>query len=270
MMFQPVERFLRVHAVPCEAGGPGGPHTVLVIEDLTELQQYERLRKDFVANVSHELKSPLTSIRGLTETLLDGAITDEKNNRRFVALIKEEVDRLGRLIEDLLQLAQIESVEAPVQIQAVDVKSVMEEILPKLQPELDKRGLTLTLDLEGTQPVSADASRLGQVLVNLLVNAIEYNRDGGSVKVTCRPEDGFLRISVQDTGIGIPSEDIPRIFERFYRVDKARSRRPGGTGLGLSIVKHIVESHGGKVSVESRLDQGSAFSFTLPLHKRQA
>jgi two-component system phosphate regulon sensor histidine kinase PhoR len=269
MMFQPVERFLRVHGVPCEAGGPGGPHTVLVIEDLTELQQYERVRKDFVANVSHELKSPLTSIRGLTETLLDGAITDEKNNHRFVGLIKEEADRLSSLIEDLLQLAQIESIEAPVKMQAVDIKPIVEDLLPRLRPEIDKRGLSLKLDLEGAERVLADPGRLGQIFVNLLVNAIEYNREGGSITVGSRLEDGFLRISVKDTGIGIPSDDIPRIFERFYRVDKARTRRPGGTGLGLSIVKHIVESHGGKVSVESRLDHGSTFSFTLPLYERK-
>jgi two-component system phosphate regulon sensor histidine kinase PhoR len=270
MMFQPVERFLRVHAVPCEAGGPTGPHSVLVIEDLTELRQYERLRKDFVANVSHELKSPLTSIRGLTETLLDGALDDQKNSHRFVALIKEETDRLSRLIDDLLKLAQIESTEAPPKVRPVDVKAVLESLLPKLRPALDNRNLALRLDLDDMEQVLAEPDRLGQVFLNLLDNAIEYNRDGGTITVTARPEEGFLRVSVHDTGIGIPSEDILRIFERFYRVDKARSRRPGGTGLGLSIVKHIVESYGGRVSVESRVEHGSTFSFTLPIHRERS
>ena len=264
-VFQPRERNLRIFAVPCDAAQPTELSVVMVIQDLSELQQYDRLRRDFVANVSHELKSPLTAIRSLTETLIDGAIDDASNNRRFVQLIDEEAARLGRLIEDLLQLAQIESQPSPPMPRAVSVKAMVDEVVPTFQPALTQRRLQLTLHLDERWRVRADPDRLKQVFINLLDNAIKYNRDGGSIEIGASPDGPQLRIAVTDTGIGIPESDLPRVFERFYRVDKARSRELGGTGLGLSIVKHIVESHGGAVSVTSRPSQGSSFSFTLPL-----
>ncbi len=264
-VFQPTERTLRVCAVPCHGAHADDPAAVIVVQDLTALQQYERLRKEFVANVSHELKTPLTSIRSLTETLLDGALGDPAHNRRFVQLIEEDVARLSRLIDDLLELAQIESQAEALRMTPVDLGPLLQDALRTLRPEQEKRRLTVTVDLGPRPMVQADSDRLKQVLINLVDNAIKYNREGGSIRVTAQPEGSALRVKVADTGIGIPARDLPHIFERFYRVDKARSRQRGGTGLGLSIVKHIVEAHGGTVTVASELERGSTFSFTLPL-----
>jgi len=264
-LLHPVARTLMACAVSCARTEPAGPSVVVVIQDLTELHRYERLRREFVANVSHELKSPLTAIRSLTETLLTGALEDAANRHRFVTLVDEEAARLGRLIEDLLQLSQIESQPVTPRVQAVPLRPLVQEVFATLQPELAKRRVRVSMTLKEQWVVQADSDRLRQVLMNLLDNAIKYNREGGSITVTAEPEGQLLRIGVADTGIGIPAEDAPRIFERFYRVDKARSRELGGTGLGLSIVKHIVESHGGTVTVTTRPGEGSTFSFTLPL-----
>ena len=264
-LFQPRERILRLHGVPCAGSGPSGPSAVVVIQDVTEAHHYEQLRKDFVANVSHELKSPLTSIRSLTETLLEGALSDPANNRRFVQLIEEDAARLARLIEDLLALSQIESQAVPLRLSVVPLRQLVEATAALLRPHMTTRKLTIALELSDGLAVRADPDRLRQVLFNLLDNAIKYNADGGAVTVSATPAEEWVQITVADTGIGIPEADLPRIFERFYRVDKARSRELGGTGLGLAIVKHIVEAHGGAVSVESHLGHGSRFSFTLPL-----
>ena len=264
-VFQPAERVFRARGVFCESRPSFGPAIILVIQDLTEQHKYERLRKEFVANVSHELKSPVTAIRSLTETLLEGALADPAHNRRFVGLIEEETTRLSRLIDDLLQLSLIESQPVPPALKPVAVKALVQDVLPTFEAELAKRQLRLSVEVEGDWRVRADPDRLKQVVVNLLDNAIKYNRPGGRIEITAHPDGHMLRIEVRDTGIGIPEADLPRIFERFYRVDKARSRELGGTGLGLSIVKHIVEAHGGQVSVSSQLTRGSNFSFTLPL-----
>ncbi len=264
-VFQPTERVFRARGVFCGSRPSVGPAIILVIQDLTEQHKYERLRKDFVANVSHELKSPVTAIRSLTETLLEGALADPANNRRFVGLIEEETARLSRLIDDLLQLSLIESQPVPPALKPVALKELVQGVLPTFEAELAKRQLRLSVDMDGGWRVRADPDRLKQVVINLLDNAIKYNRPGGRIDITARPDGHMLRIEVRDTGIGIPEVDVPRIFERFYRVDKARSRELGGTGLGLSIVKHIVETHGGSLAVESRLNQGSRFSFTIPL-----
>jgi two-component system phosphate regulon sensor histidine kinase PhoR len=264
-MFQPEERMLRLHGVPCQGGGPSGPRAVLVIQDVTESNRFEQLRKEFVANVSHELKSPLTSIRGLTETLLGGALSDPANNRRFVKLIDGDAARLSRLIDDLLALSQIESQAVPLTLAVVELKPVVESVLASLQPAIVQRRLKVMLELPANVAVRADPDRLRQVLFNLVDNAIKYNKEGGRITLSAVREGSMANVIVADTGIGIPKNDLSRIFERFYRVDKARSRELGGTGLGLSIVKHIVEAHGGSVSVESRLNQDSRFSFTIPL-----
>ncbi len=266
-VFQPTERVHRAHVIPCEASQPTGPSIVVVIQDLTELRDYEQLRRRFVANVSHELKTPLTAIRGLTEALLDSALEDAANNRRFLGLVDEEARRLSRLIDDLLELSQIETheAEAALKPQGVDLKAFVGALLPAFEPELVSRRLTLTTEIDDRARLSADPDRLRQVFINLIDNAVKYNREGGEVIISAKPEDGVLRVAVADTGIGIPTEDLPRIFERFYRADKARSRESGGTGLGLSIVKHIVESHDGQVHVESEPGRGSIFSITLPL-----
>jgi two-component system phosphate regulon sensor histidine kinase PhoR len=264
-ILQPKERILRIHGVPCEGGGPTGPCAVLVIQDVTESHRYEQLRKEFVANVSHELKSPLTSIRSLTETLSEGAVDDPGHNRRFVQMIDQDAERLSRLIDDLLALSQIESQAVPLKADVVKLKSVAESVLTALQPPLTQHRLAARLEIPADVAVRADPDRLRQVVFNLVDNAIKYNREGGTITISARRQDSWVTVTVTDTGIGIPTEDLPRIFERFYRVDKARSRELGGTGLGLSIVKHIVEAHGGTVSVESELNRGSSFSFTIPV-----
>ncbi len=266
-LFQPQERFLRVHGLPCEGAGadPTGPRAILVIQDVTEHVRYDQLRKEFVANVSHELKSPLTSIRSLIETLLSGALEDPANNRRFVQLIEEDATRLSCLIDDLLSLSQIESQAVPLKLAVVPLKPLVDSVIASCQSAMAQRGIRCEPALPDGLAVHADADRLRQILANLLDNAIKYNKDHGSIQIAATREGEMVKVTVSDTGIGIPAQDLPRIFERFYRVDKARSRELGGTGLGLSIVKHLVESHRGTVSVESRFGHGSAFSFTLPL-----
>jgi two-component system phosphate regulon sensor histidine kinase PhoR len=262
--FQLPEQVLRVYGVPCGEGESVGPAAVLVIQDVTQEHRYEQLRKEFVANVSHELKSPLTSIRSLTETLLGGAIEEAGSNRRFVQLIDEDAGRLSNLIDDLLTLSQIESQAVPLRRSAVELRPLAEAVLTTLQPHLERRRITASLEVPAGLSVDADPERLRQVFANLLDNAVKYNTDGGRITVSAAREGGSVRVAISDTGIGIPDADLSRVFERFYRVDKARSRELGGTGLGLSIVKHIVESHGGAIAVTSRLGQGSKFSFTLP------
>ncbi len=264
-VFHPTEKLLRARAVPCSPSASVGPSVVLVIRDVTENQAYERLRKEFVANVSHELKTPLTSIRSLTETLLEGALEDPQHNRKFVTLIDDEAARLGRLIEDLLTLSQIESQGGEqTEVRPVALRPLVETLLPAFSAEVARNRLTLDLAVDPAMQVLAHPDRLKQVMINLIDNAVKYNRPSGSVRVSAAVEGPMVRVSVADTGIGIPAQDLPRIFERFYRVDKARSRDLGGTGLGLSIVKHIVDSHRGTVSVTSDPGRGSTFSFTLP------
>ena len=264
-LFQPAERIVRIHGALAEGRGPHEPVVVLVIQDITEHSRYERLRKEFVANVSHELKTPLTTIRSLAETLLEGALDDSANNRRFVELIDHDAHRLSRLIDDLLALSQIESQAVPLRLARVELAPLIDDVRQSLQPAVDQRRLTVTAQIPPGLAVRADPDRVRQVLLNLLDNAIKYNTEGGSVTLSAMCEDAWVRIQVADTGIGIAESDAPRIFERFYRVEKSRARQLGGTGLGLAIVKHIVESHGGQVAVTSQLHRGSTFSLTLPL-----
>jgi two-component system phosphate regulon sensor histidine kinase PhoR len=263
-VFQPKERVLRIHAVPCEPG-ESGPQALLVLQDLTEHGQYEQLRREFVANVSHELKSPLTAIRGLTETLLEGGLNDPANNRRFVSLIDEDAARLSRLIDDLLELSQIESQAMGLRTAPIELAAFAQSVVETLQPAIRRRRLSVSSTIPAELRVSADPDRLRQVLLNLLDNAINYNRDEGAITLAAEADGQWATIRVEDTGIGIPESDLSRIFERFYRVDKARSRALGGTGLGLAIVKHIIEAHGGRVWAASRQPHGSTFFFTLPL-----
>ncbi|MBI3322465.1 MAG: PAS domain-containing protein [Candidatus Omnitrophica bacterium] len=265
VLYAPLERDLEARAAPCEVQ-PLGRCALLVFHDVTELRRLERMRTEFVANVSHELKTPLTTIQGAVETLLDGAADDPKNRRAFLEAIREESERLHRLVEDLLTLASVESRRAGPARETVEMGPFLRELLKRYDALARRRQIALSLESQpGLPPVRADRDHLVQAIGNLLDNAIKYNRAGGSVALRARREGDALAVEVEDTGIGIPPEDLPRIFERFYRVDKARSRETGGTGLGLSIVKHVAEAHGGSVSVESRPGQGSRFTLKLPL-----
>lgn len=238
---------------------------ILVFYDMTELRKLEDLRRDFVANVSHELRTPLTSIKGFIETLLGGAHQDTRQSESFLKMMEEDAARLNRLIDDLLELSKIESKEAVFRSEPVDLAEEAGKVLVLCRGQLEKKRIVFESRLSKTLPkVRADKDKLQQVLINLMDNAVKFNKDGGRVILDAKPENGYLRISVEDTGTGIPERAVPRVFERFYRVDKARSRQLGGTGLGLSIVKHLVEAHGGQVACESKVGQGSVFSFTLP------
>ncbi len=259
----PVRKIFQINATPIfdneKVGG-----CLAVIHDITEIRMLETIRSDFVANVSHELKTPLTSIKGFVETLLESALDDKENNRNFLRIIQDHAERLNNLVNDLLSLSHLESKDITLNKQDFDLRRKAEEVILGFSSQLKKKGIEVKNELPAELSVKADKERVGQVLTNLLDNAIKFNKERGSVRLYSQKSDGKLKVVVEDSGIGIPEKDIPRIFERFYRVDKARSRELGGTGLGLSIVKHIVELHGGSVGVESTEGFGSKFWFTLP------
>jgi two-component system phosphate regulon sensor histidine kinase PhoR len=238
---------------------------IAVFHEITRLKELERIRQDFVANVSHELRTPLTTIKGYAETLLEGALKEEVAFQ-FVQVIKRHTDRLAKIVEDLLTLSKIESREFQLAIEPCSLSDLISEVLDVVKEPAKKKRISLSYDrLASPLFVLGDRHYLEQVFVNLLDNAIKYGREGGRITIsTLEKSPTEIEISVQDDGIGIPKEDLPRIFERFYRVDKGRSQELGGTGLGLSIVKHIVQGHGGRLWVESQLGQGSIFYFTLP------
>jgi len=237
---------------------------ILVFHDLTRLKQLERTREEFVANVSHELRTPLSLIKGYVETLLDGARNHPEVAERFLKIIERNTNRLDLLIQDLLTISALESGRMKLNLQPVDIRLVAEKVLADLHGKAENKHVTLANTLP-PMPVRADPNRLDQVFANLVDNAIKYGRTNGKVTVGGRKLDnGQVEIFVQDDGPGIPPEALDRVFERFYRVDKARSRDQGGTGLGLSIVKHIVHAHGGEVWARSEVGKGATFFFTLP------
>ena len=239
---------------------------IVVLHDVTELRRLERVRQDFVANVSHEFKTPLTAIQGFAETLLAGAIEDPRNNRRFLEIIRDHAIRLARLTDDLLKLARIEAGKLEVQFSPVAVIDLVERCAETALLKADRKQIVLEIEVPpGLPPVRGDAGLLRDVLQNLLDNAIQYTPAGGRIHVSAAAREREVVVVVADTGIGIPLADQERIFERFYRVDAARSREAGGTGLGLSIAKHIVEVHGGRLLVESEVGLGSRFSFSVPV-----
>lgn len=239
------------------------PDTVFVaMLEETELRRLRTIRSDFVANVSHELRTPMAALRAMTQTLLEDPSLTEEERKQFLEKIIAEVDRLTALSEDLLILTLAES--KPAEKKPVDLAHVVASVAQQFLPQAQARGLKLNLSLPETLLLSGDEPQLIQVVVNLLSNAVRYTEQG-EINVKLYTQDGFAVLEVRDTGIGIPSEHLPRIFERFYRVDRARSRASGGTGLGLSIVRHIVEAHSGKVEVESKLHEGSTFRVHLPL-----
>jgi two-component system phosphate regulon sensor histidine kinase PhoR len=258
------ERWLQINAAAISGSAEAGQGTILVFHDLTRLKQLERTREEFVANVSHELRTPLSLIKGYVETLLDGAKDNPEVATRFLQTIQRNAERLQFLIEDLLTISELESGRLKMNLQSVQLRPFVEKLLEDLRPQAKGRNVTLTNEVPDLT-AQADAERLQQVLANIVGNAIKYGRAEGQVAVSARNGEGdMIEVCVQDDGPGIPPEALERVFERFYRVDKARSREQGGTGLGLSIVKHIVQSHGGKVWARSESGKGAAFYFTLP------
>ncbi len=238
-----------------------------VLHDITEQKKLDSSRREFVANVSHELRTPLTNVKGYTETLLDaGDELDGETRRNFLQVIYNESDRMTHIVKDLLTLSQLDYGKMDMEMSPIPVKLIVQNIASAMLIEARGQGLTLETKLEEPLPlILADRNRMEQVIANIVSNAIKYNRPGGTVTLSAFSQEDKAVIKVQDTGIGIPQEDIPRLFERFYRVDKARSRERGGTGLGLAIAKEIVEQHQGTIGVESQLDAGTTVTITLPV-----
>ncbi|MGN6644427.1 MAG: sensor histidine kinase [Verrucomicrobiota bacterium] len=257
------ERWLQINAAAIADAHDGGRGTILVFHDLTRLKQLERNREDFVANVSHELRTPLSLIKGYTETLLDGAKDNPEVMTKFLQTIQRNSERLQLLIEDLLTISELESGRLKMNLQKVQLRPLVDRVLEDFRTQARGRKVVLKNEMPEIT-TQADSDRLQQVLGNLVGNAIKYGRVEGQVTVRAAKVDDAVEVCVQDDGPGIPAESLERVFERFYRVDKARSREQGGTGLGLSIVKHIVLCHGGQVWATSDPGQGAAFYFTLP------
>lgn len=233
--------------------------------DVTQIERLERVRQEFLSNISHELRTPLTSIIAFVETLEDGAIDDSENNRRFLSVIHRNAERMNSLIADILELSLIESGKVSIDKTQVRLGHLVGEIFASLGSKAAERGVRLVSEVPDDCRVMADQGRLEQMLTNLIDNAIKFNNEGGSVEVGCRGEGSSVVISVSDTGEGIPKENLQRVFERFYRMDRGRTRAVGGTGLGLAIVKHLARLHGGEVSAVSELGRGTTFSVELPV-----
>lgn len=263
--FSPEENIFEALALPLVREGRA-QGALLVLHEITRLRKLEKIRREFVANVSHELRTPLAAIKGFTETLLSGALKEPQNAREFLNTIDRQADRMNKLVEDLLDLSAIESGKRVPLLEPLNLEELAVEVAETLKPSFQKHKIKFSIDSFPNVKVIADKMQLRQVLTNLLDNAAKFNREGGAVRMWADVNENLLKVHVEDTGIGIPNQDLGRIYERFYRVDKARSRDLGGTGLGLSIVKHIVESHGGKVGVDSVMNEGSHFWFMLPLN----
>ena len=260
----PAGRVLQVHGVPLLlAGGETG--VVIVIHDITELRRLEQVRTEFVANVSHELRTPLTAIHGYVETLLGGALEEPEHARKFLAIVHRQTERLGRLINDLTDLSNIELGKVSLSLVPTSLDEVLDSVLAVMLPRAGAGGVAVSVQTPpGLPPVTADHDRLAQILINLVDNAVKYTPSGGAVTIRAvAAAPGMIEVSVEDTGVGIPASDLPRLTERFYRVDKARSRELGGTGLGLAIVKHLVLAHGGELGIASEPGRGTTVRFTL-------
>jgi two-component system phosphate regulon sensor histidine kinase PhoR len=257
--------YYRVYITPIQGKRERLQGAVMVLRNVTKLRQLEQMRSEFVANVSHELRTPLTSIKGYVETLLDGAMEDKELSQKFLKIMEAETDRLNRLITDLLFLSRLETGRVEVAKKSIESRQLLDKVVNVLIPVAQRKDITIkTYIYPQANTIYGNQDMLEQVLINLLDNAIKYSHDKGFVLVEVSPHEQGTAIKVTDQGIGIPAESLPRLFERFYRVDKARSRQVGGTGLGLSIVKHIVERHRGQVQVESEEGKGTTFTVILP------
>ncbi|MCM3759674.1 cell wall metabolism sensor histidine kinase WalK [Alkalihalobacillus oceani] len=257
-------RHFDIYAAPIMSRNDRLTGIALVLHDITELKKLEQVRKDFVANVSHELKTPVTSIKGFSETLLDGAMETAPLREKFLNIIYKESERLQGLIHDLLELSRIEQQYFELNWQPTNVERVIEDVIVILKEKAEEKGISLSLHANGESRIEGDPERMKQIVINLVNNAITYTPDGGKIDLFLQGKENEVELLVQDTGVGISEKEIPRIFERFYRVDRARSRNSGGTGLGLAIVKHLVEAHHGSIHVTSEPGEGTCFSLTFP------
>lgn len=271
-LYFPVERILEVNVGPMRQTSREWEGVLIVLQDITAIRRLEKMRSEFVANVSHELKTPVAAVKGFAETLLAGALNDPETAKSFLQIIYDESERLNRLINDILELSKIETKGIPLHFSAVHLTNFIGQSLDMMRPEANKKRIQLEMHVDEQMVIEADEDRLRQILINLLSNGIKYTPEGGKVKVIVEPieanaaaDDEKIRIIVSDNGIGIPKKDLSRIFERFYRVDKARSRMSGGTGLGLSIVKHLVELHKGTIRAESEIGMGTRIIMELPV-----
>jgi two-component system phosphate regulon sensor histidine kinase PhoR len=254
--------FLQAIITPFEEAEVEG--YLVILQDLTRIRRLETVRRDFISNISHELRTPLAGLKALVDTLRGGAIKDPVATKRFLKRMEAEVDSLTQMVEELLELSRIESRRVPLRLSPTAVAEVVIPPCERLRPQAERAGLDLTVLLPPDLPrILADMERMQQVLTNLVHNAIKFTPPGGSITVEARQVEDEVVISVRDTGVGIPADDLPRIFERFYKADRARSG--GGTGLGLAIAKHLVQGHGGRIWAESVEGQGSTFYFTLPV-----
>jgi two-component system phosphate regulon sensor histidine kinase PhoR len=258
----PGRQYVQVVTTPIIGGGDWS--VLAVFHDLTDVRRTELIRRDFVANVSHELRTPLAAIKAVIETLADGAAEDPSVSRDFLSRADDEVDRLIELVEELLELSRIESGELPLALRPTDVPKVLEDVIRRLMPQARRKHLEVSLDIDKKMPfLHVDSVRLERAVVNLLHNAIKFTPEHGRVALSAMHDEDGLTVQVRDNGIGISAQDLPRVFERFYKVDQ--SRASGGSGLGLALVKHAVEAHGGRMQVESRLGQGTTFTLTIPV-----
>lgn len=262
----PSQGWLQVTVVPLLTPDPWA--ALVVATDVTEVRRLERVRRDFVSNVSHELRTPLAGIKAASETLAEGAMSDPAAAGEFVAHIQREADRLSQLVDELLELSRIESGEAPLSLEETDAAALLTGCAGRMQAMAGRAGVALEIDVPEPLALRVDRERIGQALANLVHNAIRFTPAGGRVTLRARQEDGAALLEVSDTGVGIGAEDLPRIFERFYKAERARASP--GTGLGLAIVKHIAQAHGGSVAVRSRPGQGSTFTLRLPAHRHAA
>lgn len=254
--------FFQGVAIPLEEALPG--NTLLLFQDLTHVRHLETVRRDFISNISHELRTPLASLKALTETLQEGALEDPAAARRFLSRIETEVDSLALMVQELLELSRIESGKVPLHFTAASPINLLTNAADRLRLQAERSGLTWEIEISEDIPdVFADPPRLEQVIVNLLHNAIKFTSRDGKIVLKAEPYNGMVLFVIKDSGVGISKEDLPRIFERFYKTDKARAS--GGTGLGLSISRHLVEAHGGRIWAESREGKGSSFYFTIPI-----
>jgi len=237
---------------------------LLLLQDVTKLRQLENVRRTFVSNVSHELRTPLASLKAIIDTLQEGAVKDTRARQKFLWLMNSEIDHLTHMVQELVELSRIESGQFPLQKQIVQPNTLVENAIERMNLQVERAGLTLSHAIESNlPPLSVDVSRIEQVLMNLIHNAIKFTKPGGKIHIHAKQEKKEIIFSVQDTGIGIPPNELERVFERFYKVDRSRTEQ--GTGLGLSISRHIINAHGGKIWVESVLTQGSTFYFSLPI-----